>query len=270
MRRRSTSLAALVALAVLASPAAATTETATSGAVTATLSYEHANESAEWRDLLLTITRDGQTALSADPRFGDCESPYCAPGGFADRGSVFADDLDGDGEPEVMVDLFTGGAHCCLVTRFYRWDGAAYVPAERNFHDPGYRIADLDGDGIKEIVTSDWRFGYSFTAFAFSLMPVRIYHLRAGSWQLVTTQFPDEIRKDAKANWRLFQKAGRQDEPRGAVAAWAADQLMLGHGTHARHTLDRLARAGRLHGSFPTSQRKFVRNLLRFLAKRGY
>jgi hypothetical protein len=263
-------LAALAGLAVLAPAAAATTETASFGAVTATLSYEHDSDSPQWRDLQLTISRDGQAVLSADPRFGDCESPYCAPGGFADRGSVFADDLDGDGEPEVMVDLFTGGAHCCLVTRFYRWDGAAYVAAERNFRDPGYRIADLDGDGTKEIVTSDWRFGYSFTAFAFSLMPVRIYHLRMGRWQLVTKQFPDEIRKDAKANWRLFQKAGRQDEPRGAIAAWTADQLMLGHRASARRTLNRLARAGRLHGSFPTSQRKFVRNLLRFLAKRGY
>jgi hypothetical protein len=270
MPTRSVLLAGFAVLAAFAPAAGAKTETVTAGAVAATLSYDHVQDSPEWDNLQLTISRAGTQVLAADPHTGDCEAPYCAPAGVEERPSVAIDDLDGDGEPEVMVDLFTGGAHCCLVTRFYRWDGAAYVPAERNFHDPGYRIADLDGDGIKEIVTSDWRFGYSFTAFAFSLMPVRIYHLRAGSWQLVTTQFPDEIRKDAKANWRLFQKAGRQDEPRGAVAAWAADQLMLGHGTHARHTLDRLARAGRLHGSFPTSQRKFVRNLLRFLAKRGY
>jgi hypothetical protein len=45
---------------------------------------------------------------------------------------------------------------------------------------------------------------------------------------------------------------------------------MLGHRASATRTLDRLARQGRLHGSFPRSQRKFVHNLLRFLARHGY
>lgn len=270
MHPRSTFAAVLAALAVLAPAAAAATETASSGNVTATLSYSHSADSPEWRDLQLTIARGGQQVLTADPSFGDCQSPYCTPAGFGSRDSVLTDDLDGDGEPEVIVDLFTGGAHCCFVSRFYRWNGATYVPANRNFGDPGYRIADLNRDGVKELVTADYRFGYAFTAFAFSLMPVRIYHLRAGSWTLVTKRFPAEIRKDAKANWRYFRKAARQDEPRGAIAAWAADEFMLGRKASTRRTLSRLARAGRLHGSFPRSQRKFVSNLLKFLARRGY
>jgi hypothetical protein len=270
MHPRSTALAAFAALAALVPGAAAKTETATSGAVTATLSYEHTEDSPEWNDLLLTIARGGTQVLAADPSFGDCQPPYCGPGGFANRDSVLTQDLDGDGEPEVIVDLYTGGAHCCYLSRFYRWDGTGYVPADRNFGDPGYRIADLDGDGVQELITSDYRFGYVFTAFAFSLMPVRIYDLRAGRWELVTTRFPDRIRKDAKANWHYFRKASRQGEPRGAIAAWVADQYMLGHKASARRTLRRLARQGRLHGEFPSSQRKFVHNLLVFLAKRGY
>jgi hypothetical protein len=270
MHVRSTLFAVVVALAAVAPAAGANTETATSGAITATLSYDHTEDAPEWNNLQLTITRDGAQALAADPRFGDCEGPYCAPGGFGSRASVLADDLDGDGEPEVVVDLFTGGAHCCFVSRFYRWDGARYVSTDRNFGDPGYRIADLNGDGVKELIGADYRFGYAFTAFAFSLMPVRIYDLRAGSWQLVTKRFPDRIRKDAKANWRQYRKAGKQGEPRGAIAAWAADEFMLGHRKSARRTLRRLARQGHLHGEFPKSQRKFVHNLLVFLGKRGY
>ena len=47
---------------------------------------------------------------------------------------------------------------------------------------------------------------------------------------------------------------------------------MLGHRASATRTLNRLARQGRLPGDGfpPKSQRTFVRNLLRFLAKRGY
>ena len=272
MRARSTLLAVLAAFAALAPPALATTETATSGAVTATLSYDHVQDSFEYDNLQLTIARGGTQIIAADPSFGDCESPFCAPAGHGNRDSVIADDLDADGEPEVIVDLYTGGAHCCFVSRFYRWDGTTYVPADRNFGDPSYRIEDLDGDGVKELITADYRFGYAFTAFAFSLMPLRIYDLRAGTWELVTTRFPARIRKDAKTAWKTFTKIGRQEEPRGAIAAWTADQLMLGNRKAATRTLYRLAGQGRLPGDGfpPKSQRKFVRQLLRFLARRGY
>ena len=31
-------------------------------------------------------------------------------------------DLNGDGEPEILLDLFTGGAHCCSYSRIYQFD----------------------------------------------------------------------------------------------------------------------------------------------------
>jgi hypothetical protein len=271
MAVRSTVLAALVLLVSLVPAALADTETATSGPVTATLSYDHTGDAFEWTNLQLTISRDGTQVFAADPSFGDCTSPYCAPAGQSMTDSVKAVDLDGDSEPEVVLDLFTGGAHCCFVSRFYRWDGTTYVPADRTFGDPSYRLADLDGDGAPEIITADDRFAYTFTAFAFSLLPVRIYDLRAGVWQLVTKRFPQRVRADARANWGYFKKAARQNEPRGAIAAWAADQFLLGHRDYAKRTLYRLARQKRLPGLFaPKSQTAFVRNLLRFLGRHGY
>src|SRR4051812_48617620 len=151
MRVRSI-LVALAGLAVLAPTAAATTETATSGTVSATLSYDHVEDSFEYTNVQLTISRAGAQVLAADPTFDDC--PSCAPAGQGNRDSVLVRDLDADGEPEVIVDFYTGGAHCCYLSRFYRWDGTTYVPADRNFGDPGYRIADLDGDGVMELLTA--------------------------------------------------------------------------------------------------------------------
>jgi hypothetical protein len=272
MAVRSTLLAALVVLGAVAPAAVADTETASSGPVTATLSYDHTGDAFEWSNLQLAISRDGTQVYAADPSFGDCTSPYCAPAGQGMSDSVRATDLDGDGEPEVVLDLYTGGAHCCFVSRFYRWDGTTYVPADRNFGDPpGYKLADLDADGVTEIITADDRFAYAFTAFAFSLLPVRIYDLRAGTWQLVTKRFPERVRADARSNWRYFKKAARQNEPRGAIAAWTADQFLLGHRAYAKRTLHRLARQKRLPGAFPPkSQSAFVRNLLRFLDRHGY
>jgi len=270
MRVRSTVLAISAALAALAAPAFGTTESASSGAVTATLSYDHLPDSFEYTNLRLTIARGGTQVLAADPSFGDCESPICGPAGQGRRNSVLVEDLDGDGEPEVILDLYTGGAHCCYVSRFYRWGDATYVPADRNFADPGYEIADLDGDGVKELITADAAFGYAFTAFAGSLMPIRIYDLRAGKWALVTTRFPDRIRRDARSAWRVFKKT--RGHGRGVIAAWAADEFMLGHRASAKRTLRRLASQGRLRsdGFGPKSPHRFVHNLLVFLGKRGY
>lgn len=269
MRRLLITVLVLAASAVLAPAALATTETATSGAVTATFTYT--GQFPNFSGQHLTIAQSGTVLYDQPVTAMGCGSG-CAPGNFGTKASaVHVIDLDHTGQPNVVLDLFTGGAHCCFVSRFYRWDGTTYVPSDRNWGDPGYRIADLDGDGVKELITADDRFAYAFTAFAFSLLPVRIYDLRAGSWQLVTKRFPARIRADARANWRAFKKAGRQNEPRGAIAAWAADQYLLGHRAYARRTLAKLARHRHLPGQFPPkSQGKFVRDLVRFLGRHGY
>jgi hypothetical protein len=84
--------------------------------------------------------------------------------------------------------------------------------------------------------------------------------------------FVTEKLAEAKTELSSYPKIRGSDELRGAIAAWTADQLMLGKRKSAIHTLNRLARQGRLPGDGfpPKGQRKFVRDLLRFLARRGY
>jgi hypothetical protein len=41
--------------------------------------------------------------------------------------------VDADGEPEVVTDLYTGGAHCCDISRILRWDGARYVAIDHDW-----------------------------------------------------------------------------------------------------------------------------------------
>ena len=87
------------------------------GTVAATVTYTERNFLYE--KLRVRIARAGRTALDAPIQRLGC--PDCAN----DRPSaVKIRDLDG-GEPEVLVDLFSGGAHCCLFTLILRWDAAA-------------------------------------------------------------------------------------------------------------------------------------------------
>ena len=83
-------------------------------------------------------------------------------------------DLDGDREPEVIVDLFTGGAHCCSVSAIYSFaEGSGkYAPLRHNWRDAGYRLQDLRDDGKLELRTRDARFGYRYSSLR-GVVPAR-------------------------------------------------------------------------------------------------
>ena len=91
----------------------------------------------------LTIIRDGKTLLQT--KFADEERPVVtydlsASGGFQ------VQDLDGDREPEVMVNTSTGGAHCCTISSVYRYSSSQnqYTETSRDWQQSGYRLQDLD------------------------------------------------------------------------------------------------------------------------------
>src|SRR4051794_12425838 len=104
--------------------------------------------------------------------------PRLAPGSPV-RGETRAfvvRDLDGDREPEVMLELDSAGAHCCAWTRVYRWDAAAgtYAPAAHFWGNASSRptTADVDHDGRPEFVSTDDRFAYDFNGYAGSVRPI--------------------------------------------------------------------------------------------------
>jgi hypothetical protein len=243
------------------------------GSVTAIFSFEHQEDPWGYTDLWLTITRGGQVLYDgAPPSVGHCEEPYCYPGGGTERDSVRVRDLDGDGEPEVLLDIFSGGAHCCLWARIFSFDSTRYRSITHNFADPGYRLGDLDSDGVPEFASSDARFAYRYTSFASSWFPLRVWSYDGEGLIDVTAAYPERIRNDAKRAWHDYRKALRGDtyEPRGAIAAWAADRYLLGARMNALRILRRLARHRQLPGTFPTSQTRFVARLDRDLRRLGY
>ena len=145
-----------------------------SGGVTATVTYTERNFS--YDKLRLKITRSGRTAMDVPIQQAGCKDCQDFRPSL-----VRVRDLDG-GEPEVLVDLYTLGAHCCSVTLILRWDPAAhrYRSNLEFWGNYGMKLADLDHDGLPELSAFDERFVYAYTAYVFSDAPPQIFALPAG------------------------------------------------------------------------------------------
>ncbi len=260
--------AAFAAL-VLAAPAAAApvTETATSGTVTAHLTYEH--KGTDYSKFHVTIERDGKKLFDRPVPSG-CKSEPCGvvpANRAAGKDSVAVRDVNGDREPDVIVDLFTGGAHCCEVSAVYSFveGSGTYSVRRHDWADAGYRLRDLGKDGQFEFYSADARFGYRYSSYAESYLPVRIFRLDKGRLVDVTTSFRGVLRADARSALRLYRKQRSRPDVnvRGVLAAYAADRYRLGERKAARRTLLRALKRGDV-------DRPYIARVDRFLRKIGY
>ncbi len=264
-------------LALGAGPAAAQltdeagSQTSTLGNVSATLRWDKGDFGP--KNVHLTIARAGVTALDAAIPVRKCAEGNVAcvivPTGKDD---LRVRDLNKDGEPEVLVDGFTRGAHCCTTLAIYHWTGTGYGEILRTFLSSGYGLKDFGADGLVEIVTDDVRFEDLFTSHATSFEPAQVLRFDGGRLRDVTRRFPGEVRKNAAQAKKLFKvfKPGSAGvrESRGVIAAYVADQYLLGRSGVGLRELDRQIRIGRL--GTRTQGRAFRRQLLRYLDRFGY
>jgi hypothetical protein len=276
MRTRACLAACVLALsAAFVTSASAATQTATSGNVTAT--YTFTGTYPNYSNERLSISQSGQVFYDQPVTANPCGA-QCAPGSiFAKQPSVQVIDLEHDQQPDVVLDLFSGGAHCCSIAEIFSFDPGTmtYVPTQRDFGDPGDNIVDLDHNGRYEFLTADDSFAYQFTDFAASGLPIEILTFSGRRFHNVTRSYPKLITKDAARWLKAFKSMAKQHygDSVGLIAPWAADEDLLGHSKRVNRYLNQQARAGHLNSALgPTEPggRKFVSNLQRFLRRHGY
>lgn len=252
---------------------AVNTVRARSGNVSATLSYRHdaSNDGEPFSDLQLTIVRNGRPLYRAAVANAACGS-LCWPN-LPDALSVA--DVQAGGQPDVLLNLYTGGAHCCNVTDLFRYDPAHdnYSSLLHIWGDPGYSLRHLDASRADEFVTDDDRFAYEFAAFAFSGLPLEILRLEGGRFVDVTRAYPELVAHDASEQWRYYLDNRSDATGLGFLAAWSADEYVLGRGADVVKQLAELERVHELRstdaGVWPAGA-GFITRLDGFLRKTGY
>ncbi len=261
-----------------AEAAVSRSQTASEDGISAVLTYkEGPGGPLPYFDLKLSISSSG-TSFYEQP----VSSRYCSAGCIPEQlsgesgnpSSVSVDDLEGNHQPNVVLEINTGGAHCCTIIQVFSFDPGvmAYRSVEHNFGDPGALITDLAGDGRLELESADDRFAYAFSSYAYSGLPLQIWRFQEGRFVNATKEFPAAIATNAAGYLGAFRVDRRHGHGLGAIAAWAGDEELLGHGALVTRTLNREARLHNLRNAegFGPSGQAFVAQLERFLKKTGY
>ncbi len=207
MKRTIQALAVSLALVVPATAAAAT-QTASAGGVTATFTFT--GHYPNYHHERLTIERQGSMVYDQPVSSPAC-GQYCAPGAASSKASsVHVLDLEHTGSPDVVLDLYSEGAHCCSIGQVFSYSQSSgtYLGSERNFGDPGYGIRVLGGQ--YRFITADDRFAYAFTDYAASGLPLEIMSFSQGQFQDVTRDYPSLVAKDARVWMKAFDSIAPQ------------------------------------------------------------
>ncbi len=249
---------ALISVAAMPASASAAEDTAALGNVSAKMTYDTLPNGTGFRNVRLIIARNGANVLdiAAD---STCTQCLLSPAYGGQKPSVSVLQLDANPEPEVVFDLFTGGAHCCFTSMIYRFDAAGNVLGLRHdFLDQGYMFADLTGDGFSEFKSVDGRFAYRFGSFADSEYPPQIWQFQNGAMNDITKQFPALIRQDLAGKKRFYKRRKGKGITKPVLAAIAGDQCLLGNCAPG------LNLARKAEGT------RFGRALAKFLTQLGY
>ncbi len=276
MRARVAGLAALLAGICAAGAAAAVhhrVEHATLGAWRATFSYDRndVNTRPSYSHLRLSVAKGSKQLLDTPVVSSEPGADHPEPA-FGTGPGLFFRDLDGDGSPELVLELYTGGAHCCYVDQVFDFGSPHPLKVELDLADAGAKVVLARGKPLLQ--SADESFAYEFTAYAGSGAPILLLRYLGGRFEDVTRDHVQLVSADAARWWRAAQAAiDRKDDARGVFAAWAADEAILGQAALAKKTLLTYAAGGKLGGyeaaGWPVG-RAYVTKLWTFLAKRGY
>lgn len=162
-------------------------------------------------------------------------------------GDLTGSDLTGEGHPDVVIETYTGGAHCCFATYAYDLGPVMTKMLETPVSNCGGAFEDLDGDGVFEFITCDDSFAYVYCAYAGSPVVKVIYQYEPDRGYVpASPHFAAHYVEDIAAHTELAEQAqpgemGEWDNTtKCAVLGLVLDYLYAGNADLAWAEFERL------------------------------
>ncbi len=83
-------------------------------------------------------------------------------------GLLTGKDLTGEGNPDVVIETYSGGAHCCFGTYLFDLGSQPEMLLDAQTGNCGGQFQDLNGDGVYEFTTCDDSFAYTYCPYVAS------------------------------------------------------------------------------------------------------
>jgi hypothetical protein len=151
-------------------------------------------------------------------------------------------DLNADGYPDLVVETYSGGAHCCFGTQVFslRPTTAALI-LQKPESNVGGTFEDLNADGVSEFVTYDDSFAYQYCPYAagVAVKVIMAYDPGQDRYLPASPRFPKQYADEIAANQqRALAAPGELGEWDGtnicAVLPLALDYLYMGQPDRAQ------------------------------------
>jgi hypothetical protein len=261
----------IILAAALAAPAAASaginsgTETVTSGTVSATLSWDAGDTQ---QNTKMTISRGGAVVYQqAVPRL--CGSDCLI---FTDDdNSMQAADLDGGGDPKVIVRSanFDDGP-CCDTMGIFQFNArtGTYDQFIKNWPSS---VEIKRSGGVTRLIGSDARFDSIVPDAIYE--PIRVYRYQRGAngaeFLDVTRDSPKLVAADARGNLGYLDEFRHEVEiAKALIGSYVADESLLGKRGFALKQLDKRLKQGIFGKQEPA--KAFRKRLVKGLKRLGY
>jgi hypothetical protein len=151
-------------------------------------------------------------------------------------------DLNADGFPDLVVETYSGGAHCCFGTQVFslRPTGAVLILQKPESNTGGY-FENLGSDQVAEFITYDDLFAYQYCPYAagVTVKVIMAYDPGQDRYLPASPRFPEQYTEEITTNEERAQYApGELGEWDGsnicAILPLALDYLYLGQPERAQ------------------------------------